>query len=526
MTNTTITSPSDEADPGVLEATGNLAAGDLDGDGHNEIVGAGAYAGTYAYRSDGSLMWEAATPTAVDRGLRYERSIGTAPTIADLNGDGHPDVIVGHNVIDGTTGTPLWTGNTDTGKGINTFLGPIACVADLDGDGSDEVIAGPTAFHADGSIYWNDFGSVPDGLCAVADIWPSRPGPEVVLVSAGYVRILDGHTGEVLWVDALVGRVDLALGGAPTVADFNGDGHLEIGVANGNEYGVYDPLCTGADMPHGCEARGLLWSSPTSDASSSGTGSSVFDFNGDGRAEVVYNDEHYFRIYDGVTGNVLFQRHNSSRTRTENPTIADVNNDGNADIIFSANAEAYFLRDWYTDPGVEVWGDARGRWVEARRIWNEHAYHITNVDENGHIPAHEAATFTSYRQNEREGGDVLAAPDLWGGHGSFTCLGSGRARLTVNVQNWGLERAGAGIVVAFYRGDPQHGGMRMGEATTTTGLAPRGGSEQVTFDAMLGPDVQSWYAVLDSPDDGRSGGAVDECHENNNEVLIWQPSCP
>ena len=46
-------------------------------------------------------------------------------------------------------------------------------------------------------------------------------------------------------------------------------------------------------------------------------------------------------------------------------------------------------RDRTTAPGVLIWGDRLGRWVGARRIWNQHAYHVTNVDENGHIPLHE-----------------------------------------------------------------------------------------------------------------------------------------
>jgi hypothetical protein len=33
-----------------------------------------------------------------------------------------------------------------------------------------------------------------------------------------------------------------------------------------------------------------------------GDGSSVFDFNGDGKAEVVYSDEYHLWMYDGSTG--------------------------------------------------------------------------------------------------------------------------------------------------------------------------------------------------------------------------------
>src|SRR6185503_3354938 len=132
------------------------------------------------------------------------------------------------------------------------------------------------------------------------------------------------------------------IGGAPTVADFDGDGNVEFGVAHGGAYGVYDPECVAAGRPSGCERVGLRWHTDTDDDSSSATGSSVFDFNGDGRAEVVYNDQYFMRVYDGTTGHALFDHRNSSRTRTENPAIADVDNDGDAEIIFAANAEANF----------------------------------------------------------------------------------------------------------------------------------------------------------------------------------------
>jgi len=525
-TDTTVSSPAIEGEVGVLEATSTLAAGDIDGDGQNEIVGIGVYSSTYAFRSDGSLMWESPYPTATDRGLRYARSIGGAPTLADLEGDGTVEVIIGRNVLDGATGERHWTGADGTGRAINSFLGPISCVADLDGDGIQEVIAGHTAFRANGEVYWDNAEAF-DGLCAVADILEERPGPEVILVASGYLRILDGRTGALRWQRRLEGRVRMSVGGAPTVADFDGDRRLEIGVAHGAAYGVYDPSCTGTHLPPGCLDEGLLWVAETADDSSSGTGSSVFDFNGDGRAEVVYNDQFWFRVYDGVTGRPLFQHRNSSRTRTENPTIADVDNDGDAEIVFSANAEAYFLRDFITDPGVEVWGGRGGRWVGARRIWNQHAYHITNVEEDGTIPSPETSSWTvlnAYRQNLREGGDALAAPDLWGGHGSYECIGPGRAVLSVRVQNWGLERAGAGIVVGFYRGRPGSGGVRIGQTATRGVLSPRGGAERVSLTVDLGPEVVDWYALIDDPADG--DGAVTECREENNEVLIWRPSCP
>lgn len=35
-----------------------------------------------------------------------------------------------------------------------------------------------------------------------------------------------------------------------------------------------------------------------------------------------------------------------------------------------------------------------GRWIPARRIWNEHAYHVTNVRENGRLSQLEKRSWT------------------------------------------------------------------------------------------------------------------------------------
>ena len=519
-TDTTITNPEDESTFPFLEGTTNLAAGDIDNDGRNEIVALGYSFGSYAFRHDGTLMWMSTYPRLQDvgGGLGSFGAVGGGPVLADLDGNGTVEIVVGRMVIAGATGELIWDETTDTaGMGINDFLGPLPCVADLDEDGTQEVISGNTVFDSEGDILWQ--AAVPDGLCAVADVWPAVDGPEVIIVSNGFLRILDRRDGSALWTRRLEGRSTRNVGGAPTVADFDGDGQPEIGVAYAAAYGVYDPTC--AARGGGCIGPGVLWTADTSDASSAGTGSSVFDFNGDGRAEVIYNDEHMFRVYNGVNGRVEFQEPNSSRTRSENPTIADVDNDGDAEIIFSANAEARFIREFWTDPGVEVWGDRRGRWVGSRRIWNQHAYHIDNVEEDGSIPRRPAYSWrghNSFRQNFREELDVLVVPDLWTGHGSYECLRRNVARLRIEVFNYGLERAGT-VVLGIYRGDPSRG-ERIAEARTTRPLLPRGDSEVVTVEVEVFEPWDNLYAVVDEEE------TVFECREGNNEALIWRPTCP
>jgi hypothetical protein len=525
ITDDTITYPSDRLQPGPFEASTNLAAGDIDGDGRAEFVGLGVYDSMYAINDDGSLLWVSVYPPATDRGERRNRSIGGAVTLADLDGDGTVEVVAGRWIVEGRTGDLIANGALDTSRGINQQLGPISCVADLDEDGIQEVIAGNAAIRFDGSYLWrND--SVFDGFCAVADILDD-PGPEVALVASGWIRLLDNLDGRVLWERRIEGLSGRPGGGAPTIGDFDGDGDVELAIAHAAQYGVYDPDCISAGNPAGCGDAGLRWVRPSDDGSSSVTGSSLFDFNGDGRTEVIYNDQFSFFIFDGQTGGTLFSQNNSSRTRTENPTVADVDSDGNAEIIVSANAEAFFLRPRLTQPGVFIWGDARGRWVGARRIWNQHAYHITNVTEDGHVTHPETPSWreaNSYRQNLAERREtILYSPDLWGGRGRFACLPSGQMELSVDVQNWGLNRVGAGIVVSFWRGPPSSG-TRVAEATTTGVLLPEGGSETVSVTVPYFAPTTDYYAIVDDPLD-LPGGAANECREDNNTVLIWRPRC-
>src|SRR5690606_30121049 len=116
-----------------------------------------------------------------------------------------------------------------------------------------------------------------------------------------------------------------------TIADFDNDGQVESAAAGAYYFGVYDPDCAGqvpAQRPGGkCDRspeqqaknlpNGVLWVQDSSDWSSNMTGSSVFDFNGDGQAEVVYRDECFVRVYDGGTGEVLFSAGGFSLTGIE-----------------------------------------------------------------------------------------------------------------------------------------------------------------------------------------------------------------
>ncbi|MFH1532938.1 MAG: VCBS repeat-containing protein [Pseudomonadota bacterium] len=363
--------------------------------------------------------WQSAHPKGVDF------LAGPQPIIADLEKDGAAEVIVGRVVLAGADGALKWKGSA--GIGTNSFLGPISLAADIDLDGQLEVVAGDTAYRANGDVYWtyaygepgsgcNAYGFACDGFGATGN-FDADPEAEVAIIRRGVLYILQ-HDGTLMARVVLPG-IDCQYneGGPPTVADFDGDGRPEVAAAGADYYVVFDLDCC-ADLPlcsalppdaEGCDSPGIRWKVANQDCSSRVTGSSVFDFDGDGQAEVIYNDETLFRIFRGADGKVLFEQPNTSHTRLEYPLVADTDSDGNAEIVIIENGN-----DKAPVP-LQIWGDAHNHWVPTRRIWNQHAYNITSVTEGGLLPPGGETpnweVFNNFRQNLPDY-DPYLAPDL------------------------------------------------------------------------------------------------------------------
>ena len=259
------------------------AIGDLNYDGSPEVINPGQGQWLYALDAQGNFLWQS------DNYINGGKS--GSPSIVNMDLQGDAEIVYG-NAVYNSAGALLYDGGNN-GAGDNGSVGHLSCVADLDGDLRPEVIGGGTAYSFTGvvgvdfmgGIFWQNGG---DGFCGVADFQLDGI-PEVVLVRSNNIDILDGPTGATLASYPIFGG---GAGGPPNIADFDGDGFPDIGTAGGNNYVVvqYDGLSTITQ----------LWQAETKDGSSQRTGSSVFDFDGDGRSEVVYGDEWYLRIYPGV----------------------------------------------------------------------------------------------------------------------------------------------------------------------------------------------------------------------------------
>ncbi len=428
-------------------------------------------------------------------------------SLHDMDHDGEAEIIHGR-VIMGADGTIHGVGEHGRGSaGGNNW--PLSYAVDLDGDDLLEVVVGNAAYDKDGSAKWSN--GLTDGTTAVGD-FDLDGDPEIVVSGNGELRLQD-HQGGVVWGPVVL-MGNSGKGAPPTVADFDGDGYPEIGVADKYYYQVYDT------------DGSLLWFHETAETSSGITGSSVFDFNGDGTAEVVYADEETFYIFEGPTGATLFEEpEHSSRTNIEYPVIVDVDADGGADIVLPSNA-VFEETGW--NGVTALTGTNETGWWATRRIWNQHAYFVTNVDDDGTIPQYQDNPWevhNSFRQARPETGwDGYPVADLEPLDVEvcdLTC--PDEITLSVRVRNAGGANVVAGTPVTVFDA------TTLDPLTTTyvSDSLPAGwvsGSLEIVLDAALFPeprDVLLWVDLF------QDGGEIQlECDEINNGVTVHVEPCP
>ena len=124
----------------------------------------------------------------------------------------------------------------------------------------------------------------------------------------------------------------------------------------------------------------LVWSNAIEDMNGL-AGTSAFDFLGLGRGNPLYATDTHIHIL-GALGNAKHSVPRSALTLIDYPVAADVDNDASAELIYVSN----YLNDRNPGPTVTVLSAPKSNWVRARRIWNQYAYHVTNVREDATIP--------------------------------------------------------------------------------------------------------------------------------------------
>jgi len=543
-----------------VDGNSGIAAGDCAGNGETCFITGGwdpddqppripdpakahQHGGLIAFGSDGRFLWV----------TREAQLWWGAPVIARLLGPTGPaQVVVGNGVFDAATGKTLCPQTNDFGAVGGNGDGTLSAVADIDLDGVPEVVTGnqaykllkdaasPTgysckALFGDGVKMPRNLpcaggsGSLcPEGFPAVANfaaygsamgLKTDDPHPQVVVVSRGYLRIHDWTGGLLLNPIPLPTNgsacgTDYNPGGAPTIADFDGDGMPEVGVASQSAYSVWKP------------GRGWIWSSQTFDCSAN-TGSSVFDFEGKGQATVVYSDQCFFHVFDGKSGQSLISEPNFSCTAYEMPIVADIDGTGRAKILVPNNNICHFDQCDKAWPslavnryvGLKALKSPSDKWVNTRSVWNQHTYHVTNVNLDGTLPFPETSSLSagqsnSYRQNV-QGQGQFSSPDLsvCAVDADMTTCRNGAAKVSAVVYNGGALVSAAGVTVDFYAVLDDGSTAHIGQGLTTRSLHP-GDSETVSVPWSAPPQTQGVKikAVVDEK------SVIGDCHQENNTV--------
>ncbi len=375
------------------------AIADLNGDGRPELLIIGGERHNapssplrlIALSHDGHIKWisEELPQWFYMGGVRRSgRQMGAAAiTVADLDGDGIPEIIVAPD--DGPAGFHVWDHEGRTLASVyqpGTSIGGATRVTlvDLDLDGDLEIVVGDTAWHHDGTLIWSlGLSSNADSTYPIVVNLDDDPYPELVRTrglsasppdNAGDILAIN-HDGSILWEASRPGgSITSAFDTAPmTAADVNGDGYTDILRTYPQAVGVFEVL-DGRD-------GSTLWSKNVPTLYS---GATAIDLDGDGFLEVVlFSGDGKLYVWDGRDGaeKAVFDTLSTAPSPNTVPVFADIDADGRAELILSIAGSFSFT------PAVIVYESPNDDWPPMRAIWNQMRYHVTNINDDLSVPA-------------------------------------------------------------------------------------------------------------------------------------------
>ncbi|WP_411812028.1 FG-GAP-like repeat-containing protein [Chryseobacterium scophthalmum] len=469
----------------------SLAVGQLDGSGYLEIVYFSSNNKLVVLRYNGST-WQKFTSNAV---TGVNGGFGTNSTaLADFDQDGVPEIYFGNQifsvdfncstqpcitkVIDGATvGTATGDGGGSVGY---SFAYDVLSDSECTLCKGLELVAGNQVYAVDvatGQVQlarnFTGYPGSPDGPTAIADI--NLDGLLDVVVSNvnGTVYAWTPQTNTLVRAWTGNGGGQRAI---PFVANVYNDDLADDGIINSSaiDYPEIIVLVGSTLTAYNFSNTSSLYTLATSD-SSAATSMVAFDFNGDGNKEIVYRDMTDMRIIYGgpmayAPPGVDAQRNYaifscSSGTGWEHPVVADIDADGEAEIVGSCGTN------------ISVFGSGRYPWMPARPIWNQSSYNVVNVNDDGSIPVYQQNILTSFNgpsnqilntfNNQLNPLELIsppgqiAAPDISVSSASITNLNPNGTANCSNLQiqyqiaNTGSATMAKNIYVYVYDKDPR-----------------------------------------------------------------------
>ena len=347
--------------------TNHLDAADIDGNGTKELI--------IAYNNQVNVIDHTGAqlpgwPQTVDP-QNSNAHIQISPAIADLDGDGSPEILAANDqskvFIWSANGT-LWSGWP---KNLAWYMTNIA-VDDLTGDGQKEIIISTfgrvIVYNTSGFTLpgWPFFTSAPFSPPAIGDVDGDGQKEIVVATGVGPTNLyMLRANGTVMpnWPRAINPTLSSGFtsNSNPVLGDLDGDGAMEcvIGSTNGL---VYAFRANGSNLPGWPQAtKPVRVNSPA-----------IGDIDGDGLPEVIAGNDKF--LENGANTNYLYAWH-ADGTLLPNwpvknerqlfgtyfgygaPALVDLDQDGRADVIASSDVgNAAAAVNAYKSNGSKVTG--------------------------------------------------------------------------------------------------------------------------------------------------------------------------
>jgi len=361
----------------IFASGGSIAVADVNGDGKLDILVVTPSTPTLNSTTSPSgtvNVLEGDGHGAFSLAQSFAAPVNGSIVIADVNGDGKPDLVVGAICSGcGNSGVGVFLGNGDgTFQPVRSYASSGAdnvsvAVADLNGDGKLDIAVTNQCVNgfdcsasSIGVLLGNGDGTFRAAMTyQVAGLQFANVAAAVDLNGDGKLDLVfvdrDGSTGSTSGIIVYLGNGDGTFGPEQTyssggymtnslvVADFNNDGKPDIVLAN---------LCAAnnaqcASSSDGSEIAILLGNgdgtfqpAKTYNPGGSGTSSiAVADVNADGKLDVVVTNQgpNSFAVLLG-NGDGTFQTANSFPSGGIDPisvAVADVNGDGKPDVLVS-----------------------------------------------------------------------------------------------------------------------------------------------------------------------------------------------
>lgn len=341
-------------------------------------------------------------------------NISASISVADVDGDGLVEILIGEAVYSGGDKDGLNGGRLlgrlpgsglahDAKRGFGRTRLALWCpsymnsFADIDGDGIQEVVAGNATYklslNHDNPALSNItlFKNVShyDGYTTVGDI-DGDGILDVVIVARELYDITSPAMPTYFYVwqgneTSLIGTFlkdgnwpgggNRSIGSRAFIGDIDGDGYADVAFTS-NSY--FDAL----KYNRTTKTFEKLFTVTTTDTSGATT-MTMFDFDNDGKVELVYRDETHLRIINNQGANIIsFPCY--SGTHTEYPVVADVDQDGHADIIVAGSLTNVNPN---ANQRLQKFGSKTPKtWSPARSVWHQYGYNPTMINEDLSVP--------------------------------------------------------------------------------------------------------------------------------------------